>query len=134
MKKIVLLLSILLVTIAYAQNTTNTTGKDDTKKDTKKSKVNLPDGFEKVKWGTLLSKAKDSVKGTISYTDDKTIIITDLSEIKYYYGFFNVDRIKMEKIMGKGKVPDDTGKEGKFFYLAIKFPYLQKETILKKTL
>ncbi len=84
--------------------------KKDTKdaKEKRTEKKQLPDGFDSIKWGTTLSDAKKNIRGKIYFTDDREIIITKDGELEYKYGFFF----------------DGKGTEGKFFYLAVSFPYL----------
>jgi hypothetical protein len=90
----------------------------DVKKDKKEKteKKQLSDGFDSIKWGTALSDAKKNIRGKIYYTDDKEIIITQDGELEYKYGFFF----------------DRKGTEGKFFYLAVSFPYLAFKDVREK--
>ncbi len=118
MKKAIVIVCIFIFSILYGQNNTN--------------KANLPNGFEKVNWGTLLSKAKPNVKGKVSFSDDKTVIVSKINEIQYFYGLFHVDLEKLKKVRGEANVPKDTPDEGKLFYVALKFPYLHKDLILEK--
>ena len=126
MRKFLTIALISFVSIVYAQNTTNNTNNTNTKK------AKLPNGFEKVSWGTLLSKAKSNVKGKISFSDDKTLIVSKIDDITYYYGFFHIDLEKMKQVRGADKIPKDAPDEGKLFYVAIEFPYVDKDLILKK--
>ncbi len=95
-------------------------GKDKTKvkeeKNVTTEKKQISDGFDSIKWGTVLSEAKKNVRGKISFTDDKEIIITKDGELEYKYGFF-FDRKETE---------------GKFFYLSISFPYLAFKDVKEK--
>ncbi|OHD71247.1 MAG: hypothetical protein A2W19_10725 [Spirochaetes bacterium RBG_16_49_21] len=115
-------------------------------KDQKENKVlkNIPDGYDTLSWGTMLTNAKDKIRGKLYFTDDKTLIISREGNLEYNYGFFYIDP-GLEKAEGKeGEVreADKTaaGKkeasmkadEGKLFYVALKFPYLTMEEVRKK--
>ncbi len=90
-------------------------------------KANLPSGYQSITWGTPLSKARDSIKGKLVYTDEKRIIVSSDGELEYHYGFFYRDpEYREEENEAEGI------DEGKLFYVALKFPYLSMEEVKKK--
>jgi|GEM_PF-212099 len=147
-------------------NTTNTTGNKTAttteKKQTEEEKTasKIPEGYGDITWGTYLSDAKEKIKGKLTYTDDRKIIISNDGELQYYYGFFYADpAVTMEdKILGEETKKETTGNqpgtnnttgtntnntaenktepekkdEGKLFYVSLKFPYLTKDSIYEK--
>ncbi len=90
-------------------------------------KANLPSGYQNITWGTALSNTRDTIKGKLVYTDEKSVIISSDGELEYHYGFFYRDPEEMEED-GDKKGQD----EGKLFYVALKFPYLSMEEVKKK--
>ncbi len=163
---ILLILSLCSVLFAQQQpgnknsnNTTNTTGNNtagDKKTQDEKTASKIPEGYGDITWGTYLSDAKSKIKGKLTYTDEKKIIISNDGELQYYYGFFYADPAMTteEKILGEEKKPDNTGTgsgtgtntnniagnktepekkdEGKLFYVSLKFPYLAKDAVYEK--
>lgn len=160
----VILLSLLIAATASAQNRSNgTTGtekkpaaeekkadvkpaaKEETKTDSTGDKIEkLPEGYANLTWGTYLSEAKDKISGRLTYTDDKTVIISKDNELEYYYGFFYREPEPADKT---GEEPagtaDKTGTagkeetappkdEGKLFYVSLNFPYLDKDAVYEK--
>lgn len=107
---VIFLISILATISLIAQNTKKEKNKTAETKEIKKkdTRGKLPEGFDKIKWGTTLSNAKNEIRGRLYYTDDKEVIISKDGELEYKYGFFF----------------DGKTAEGKFFYLSMKFPYL----------
>lgn len=106
------------------------------KNDPKGDKSKIPDGYGKVKWGAPLTSVKNDISGKLTYTDDKTVIISKEGEIEYHYGFFYIDPasapIATEKKSAEDKnaaKPDEKKDEGELFYVAIKFPYLSREEV-----
>ncbi len=121
MKKIFILSIIFFFTVSInAQNNNNNNNnnnkKEKEKEKEKKSIQPLPEGYGKIKWGTLLSKAKPDIIGKLEYTDDIKVIISKDGELKYYYGFFF----------------DKSGTEGKLFYVSLSFPYLSMNEVKEK--
>ena len=104
----------------------------------------LPEGYANLTWGTYLSEAKDKISGRLTYTDDKTVIISKENELEYYYGFFYKEPEPDEKLAGKPTdttdpsgttKPDETAApkdEGRLFYVALNFPYLSKDGVYEK--
>lgn len=139
MKKIICLIIILLINISYAQKKTDKENKQDNP-DKKENKItaNLPEGYSSIKWGTLLSKAREGISGKLVFTDEKTIIISKDGELEYHYGFFYVDPAVVgtdEKNKDKEAAPtgvEQKDDEGKLFYVALKFPYLAMQDVRKK--
>jgi hypothetical protein len=109
------------------------------KKDTGSTKTvaAIPGGYEGVTWGTKLSEARDKIRGKISYTDEKSIIIAKDGDLDLHYGFFYIDPAIESTDSGTAKKETagaDATKvdEGKLFYVALKFPYLTMEEVKKK--
>jgi len=97
------------------------------------SKDNIPDGYDNVKWGEYLSDVKPKIKGKLSYTDDKSVLLsTDLNgSLKRTYGFFYVDLKTLGENSDKEKNSNERD-EGKFSYVVLHFPYLSLESVKKK--
>lgn len=119
--------------------------KTDKAADTTGDKIEkLPEGYANLTWGTYLSEAKDKISGRLTYTDDKTVIISKDNELEYYYGFFYKEPEPAEKVTEEPagttdttgtKKPDETTPpkdEGKLFYVALNFPYLDKDAVYEK--
>jgi hypothetical protein len=129
MKKIFAAIIILTVTAAVSQ-------------EKKGDKSKIPDGYGTLKWGALLSDVKKDITGKLSYTDDKSVIVSRDGELEYYYGFFYIDpaAVPADKKEAAQPAPqpapkpaaDDKKDEGKLFYVALKFPYLSREAVLEK--
>jgi len=166
----VLFFTLCLISTAYAQNKTaektdpKTSAKTETKTENKDTKQpakteggteKLPDGYGNLTWGMYLSEAKDKISGTLSYTDEKKIIVSKDKELEYYYGFFYKEpateksQIKKEEAAtdkkpetaadkktetATDKKTDTTQEkdEGILFYVSISFPYLDQETVYNK--
>lgn len=133
MKKI--LYTMLIFCLAVVLNAQDK--KESDKKDEKKevSSKNLPEGYGQVKWGTDLSKVKPAISGRLVYTDEKKVIISRDGELEYFYGFFYIDPatgkkedLNKDEKKGEKEVQD----EGKLFYIAMRFPYLNYEEVRKK--
>ncbi|HOP61972.1 MAG TPA: hypothetical protein PK358_06310 [Spirochaetota bacterium] len=159
MRRITGILLVLLITVSAAaqnqpDNKTNgkTTASEEKKTDTKpagtettEDKIgSLPEGYANLTWGTYLSDAKDKISGRLTYTDDKTVIISKENELSYYYGFFYKEPEAEEKNVEKTEgATDTTGTattentsppkdEGRLFYVSLNFPYLDKDTVYEK--
>jgi hypothetical protein len=163
----VLFLTLFLVSAVYAQNTskekttpkaeaktetkaeTKTDAKTDAKtenKETVKPAENgdktekLPDGYGSLTWGMYLSEARDKITGTLTYTDEKTLIVSKDKEMQYYYGFFykapsaDAETVKKEDTTAADKQPETVQEkdEGKLFYVSLNFPYLDKDQVYEK--
>jgi len=104
----------------------------------------LPEGYANLTWGTYLSDAKEKISGRLTYTDDKTVIISKENELQYYYGFFYKKPEAAEKTAEQpAEKTDTTGTakteeanppkdEGKLFYVSLNFPYLAKDAVYEK--
>lgn len=116
----------------------------------------IPDGYEGLAWGTQLGAAKSGIKGKIVYTDEKKVIITRDGALEYNYGFFYTDPAFLSSAAPEGETPAATttqpgatqpaatepaatrpvqptgADEGKLFYVALHFPYLSFEDVMKK--
>lgn len=100
-----------------------------------KQNVTIPEGYGSIKWGTLLSGARNSIKGKMVFTDEKSVIVSQEGELKYTYGFFYVDPEKSAAETakeGKQKESADKIDEGKLFYVILSFPYLGLQDVKKK--
>lgn len=113
MKKSIVLISILLLTLSAA-------AQED------KGDTPLPAGYGEIQWEAPLSKARESIKGKLSYTDEKTIIISADGELTYRYGFF------INPSTEEGDNADEEEKEGTLFYVSLEFPYLDLTSIQEK--
>jgi len=116
------------------------------KKEQKESGVakNIPGGYEAIQWGTMLSAARDKVKGKLSFSDDKTLIISKEGDLEYHYGFFYEDpglrkvelkegeKKETDRTAAEKKEKSDKADEGKLFYVALRFPYLAAGEVRKK--
>ncbi len=118
-------------------------GTEDKKTDTTSDKIEkLPEGYANLTWGTDLSDAKSKISGRLTYTDDRTVIISKDNELEYYYGFFYKAPETVEKGMeqpagkdenkDKGKETAPPKDEGKLFYVALNFPYIDKDLVYEK--
>ncbi len=108
----------------------------------------IPQGYGEIAWGTYLSDALEKIKGKLSYTDKKKIIISKDGYLTYHYGFFypdpamtKEDRFLREYNSDKNTNGDNDGTaseekeykdEGKLFYVSLKFPYLSEKTVFEK--
>ncbi len=115
--------------------------KPDTTPDSTGNKIeNLPEGYANLTWGTYLSEAKDKISGRLTYTDDKTVIISKDNALEYYYGFFYKKPETSEKstdtndTTGTPEIDETTPPkdEGKLFYVSLNFPYLAKDAVYEK--
>ena len=178
-----LLLVIFLTVTVYAQNIpaekvepkteTKTEAKTDAKTETRteaktENKDNtlpvkddnaiqkIPDGYGNLTWGTYLTDARTKIAGVLTYTDDKTVILSKDKELEFKYGFFykepSVEKVTEEQVTEKKavdeKVPEkkeeakaETDKqpvttpekdEGRLFYVSMNFPYLDKNQVYEK--
>jgi hypothetical protein len=107
--------------------------KNDEKKDDKTKRVNLPDGYGELAWGSDFLKVKESVKGKIVFAAENKTILSKDNEISYRYGFFYIDPVRT------GDIPEDKAedyehdpKQAKLFYTMIEFPYLSLKDVRKK--
>lgn len=142
MKRVSLLLTAIFMIVSIQS------GMPQTKKDKKadeKARKGGGQGFGSVSWGSDIVKAKDSVLGKITYSDDKTLIVSKDGDVEYYYGFFYIDPAagKGEDAKKAGSKDTDKGKkaekkspppapETQLFYVALIFPYVALEDVKKK--
>jgi hypothetical protein len=114
--------------------------KKEEPKKTSGTKTSIPDGYGGVKWGTLLSKAREGIAGKLVFTDEKTLIISRDGDLEYHYGFFYVDpavspvdKVEEKKDKsGKGQAQTQGQDEGTLFFVSLKFPYLSMAEVRKK--
>jgi hypothetical protein len=139
MKRLFLALLVFAITTAYGQTMKDTKDQKDPKE--KKAAKNIYDGYEGVAWGTRLTAARDTIKGKLYFTDEKSLILSRDGELDYHYGFFyqdpameKADSAEAVKKEGADKQKEGTDKsdEGKLFYVALKFPYLSMDEVRKK--
>jgi hypothetical protein len=104
--------------------------------DQKGNKVlkNMPNGYDTLSWGTMLTDAKAKIRGKLYFTDEKTLIISREGNLEYHYGFFYIDPalVKAEGAEGEKKQAPMKADEGKLFYVVLRFPYLSMEEVRKK--
>jgi len=140
MRNIFLAILILFLSVAsYSQNSAtientqnqNNQNQGETPKENSDStnKSSIPEGYGNVPWGVFLSEAKDKISGRITYTDEKTIIISRESEIQYNYGFFYKEP---ETTDATGTETTQQKDEGKLFYVSVTFPSIDKDLIYNK--
>jgi hypothetical protein len=93
----------------------------------------IPDGYGNLTWEMYLSDARDKISGVLSYSDEKTVIISKDNELEYHYGFFYkepvADKIKTDPNPGNEQTKTQEKDEGKLFYVSMNFPYLGKDQV-----
>ena len=97
----------------------------------------IPDGYGDLTWAMYLSDARDKISGVLSYSDEKTVIISKDKELEYHYGFFykepSADQIQADPNAGNNQTENTQEKdEGKLFYVSMNFPYLGKDQVYEK--
>jgi len=164
MRRINAFIIILMLSAAgFSQNTVenktegDNSGKSDTitAADTEKKgqdKQKLPLGYGNLAWGMYVSEAMDKIAGTLTYTDDKKIIVSKDGELEYRYGFFYIDPqlTDMDIPLAETDKQPETGTdttagdtttdtataekkdEGRLFYVSLNFPYLDKDVVYNK--
>lgn len=135
-----------------AKAETKTESKDTAKPAENNEKTEkIPDGYGNLTWGMYISEARDKIAGILTYTDEKTIIVSKDNEVEYYYGFFykepSTDPVTPKKVEPKKEEPKKSETkpaadkqpvttpekdEGKLFYVSITFPYLDKDQVYQK--
>ncbi len=138
MRNIFLAIMLLFVSvISYSQNNSTTVDNNQNQNNPKQEvpkentdKSSIPEGYGNISWGILLSDARDKIAGRLTYTDEKTVIISKESEIQYYYGFFYKEPEENEAAENTEAVQQKD--EGKLFYVLISFPYIDKDLIYEK--
>ncbi len=121
---------------------TKTENKDAASPESKDGQIEkIPDGYGNVTWGMYLSDVRDKISGILTYTDEKTILISKDKEMQFYYGFFYKEpsteaaAVKKEETTPPAdKQPETTQEkdEGKLFYVSMNFPYLDKDKVYEK--
>lgn len=138
---ILLLLSFCSLLFAQPKEDNSNKNAADNAKKNESTMSKIPEGYGDITWGTYLSDAKEKIKGRLTYTDDKKIIISNDGELQYHYGFFYKDpSMTSDKILGDDPKKTDPNKtndtekkdEGKFFYVSMKFPYLNRDSVYEK--
>ena len=110
-----------LVSAAFTQ--TNQQGNADANQ----SEANIekiPDGYGDLAWETYLSDARDKISGILTYSDEKTVIVSKENELQYHYGFF----YKEPSVNNETENTQEKD-EGKLFYVSMNFPYLGKDQV-----
>jgi len=97
----------------------------------------IPDGYGDLTWEMYLSDARDKISGVLTYSDEKTVIISKDKELEYHYGFFYkepaADQIKTDTNPNNNETENIQEKdEGKLFYVSMNFPYLGKDQVYDK--
>ncbi|MCL1833080.1 MAG: hypothetical protein FWG49_01135 [Leptospirales bacterium] len=87
----------------------------------------IPDGYGDLTWEIYLSDARDKISGVLTYTDEKTVIVSKENEMQYRYGFF----YKEPAAAPNNNETENTQEkdEGKLFYVSMNFPYLGKDQV-----
>lgn len=130
-----------LAASVYAQNkpAENTDGRQPENNSTKAEKI--PDGYGNLTWGMYLSETRDKITGVLTYTDEKSVIVSKDKEMEYYYGFFYkepsteiVPPKKDDTAAAADKQTENVPEkdEGRLFYVSINFPYIDKDTVYGK--
>lgn len=106
---------------------------------------NLPQGYGDINWGTPLEDALKVIRGKLTYTDNKKVIISRDGDIQYQYGFFYREP---EKVKGSGpstpapapastgaapaSSPGESGADyrPRLFFAAVSFPYMTLESVM----
>jgi hypothetical protein len=138
MKKQCLVLLILLAALPLAAQNNNANNRNA---------GTLGNGYGEITWGSTLADVKGKVRGEITFTDNKTIIVSREGEITYRYGFFFQDPAKApaapQPAAAPGRQPAAQPAGGqaaappapadpKFFYSVVEFPYVSMDDITKK--
>jgi len=97
----------------------------------------IPDGYGDITWGMYISDARDKISGVLTYSDEKTVIISKDNELEYHYGFFykepTTDAIRTDPNPSDNQTENTQEKdEGKLFYVSMNFPYLGKDQVYDK--
>jgi len=126
---------IFLVSAAFAQTNQQQTNTNTNQSETNIEKV--PDGYGDVTWEMYLSDARDKISGVLTYSDEKSVIISKDNELVYHYGFFykepTTDPTKTDTTPNNNETENTQEKdEGKLFYVSMNFPYLGKDQVYDK--
>ena len=97
----------------------------------------IPDGYGDLTWEMYISDARDKIRGVLTYSDEKTVIISKDNELEYRYGFFykepTTDQVQTDANTTNNQTEKAQEKdEGKLFYVAMNFPYLGKDQVYDK--
>jgi len=130
-----------LVSITFAQTNQRQTNTGTNQANQTNQSANniekIPDGYGTVTWAMYLSDARDKISGILTYSDEKTVIISKDNELEYYYGFFykepTTDPTRTDAAPNNNAAGNTQEKdEGKLFYVAMNFPYLARDQVYDK--
>jgi hypothetical protein len=92
----------------------------------------IPDGYGDVTWEMYLSDARDKISGVLTYSDEKTVIVSRDKELEYHYGFFYKEPSTDTTTSNNETENTQEKDEGKLFYVSMNFPYLAKDQVYDK--
>ena len=116
------------ISAAFTQTNKQQGNADTNQSDTAVEKI--PDGYGDLTWEMYLSDARDKISGVLTYSDEKTVIVSKENELEYHYGFF----YKEPATTPSNNETENTQEkdEGKLFYVSMNFPYLAKDQVYDK--
>ena len=99
-----------------------------------KKSSSIPQGYGSSTWGSPLSTVRDTIKGKLVFTDEKSVIVSKEGELTYTYGFFYVDPAQKDDDAAASSAESsaETKDEGKLFYVVLSFPYLSFPEVKNK--
>jgi hypothetical protein len=124
-----------LASVAFSQTNQQQNNTNTDQSDSNIEKI--PDGYGDLTWEMYLSDARDKISGILTYSDEKTVIVSKDNELEYYYGFFykepTVDPMQTDPATNNNQTENTQEKdEGKLFYVSMNFPYLSKDQVYDK--
>ena len=98
------------------------------------------EGFGSVAWGSAYQTVRENISGSLKYTDENKLIISQDGELTYSYGFFyrdpavtgNADPAPSVQPGAGANAQPSEGEEGKLFFVKVEFPYLAYEDVRAK--
>ena len=120
MKKSVLLISIMLVSVVLVAQTKNPIT-----------------GFGGATWGISMADVRKNIKGKIIFDDEKKLILSRDGEITYRYGFFYKEAVALKPANTAAAVStapavQSQPVDSKFFFAISEFPYISLDKIKEK--
>ncbi len=139
---ILLLLTVLLFSSLYSQETVETENRDQIKQSEESV---IPSGYGEAVWGSYLTDVREKISGRLVFTDEKKIIKSRDGDLEYDYGFFYRDPLltgeRIDVSDQADNASDNTNDavateevkdEGTLFYVSLKFPYLDQNLVYNK--
>ena len=103
-------------------------------------KAALPEGYGEMKWATPLEEALKTIKGKLTFTDNRKVILSREGDIEYRYGFFYREPESAEPAASTASAapaapaataPDKTAENRPLlFYVSVGFPYMTLDSVL----